>query len=71
MVAKVEELPRRSAAAGYGFDAVGIVLVDIRDDGSPVTVVTDPPAPQPTSDFHYDQMVRRVVAHYDFRFNGI
>ena len=71
VVRKVEELPRRSAAAGYGFDAVGIVLVDIRNDDSPVTVVTHPPAPQLSSDFHYDQMVRRVVAHYDFRFNGI
>lgn len=71
VVAKVEELPRRSASGGYGFDAVGIVLLDIRNDGSGVNVVTGPPAPGPSSDFHYDQMVRRVVSHYDFRFKGI
>lgn len=71
IIAKLEELPRRSSTGTYGFDAIGIVVLDIRNDGSPVSVVTAPPAPQPTSDFYYDQMVRRVVAHYDFRFNAI
>jgi hypothetical protein len=42
-----------------GFDAIGIVLVDCRNDGSPITVHAGPPAPGPTDDFHNDQMVRR------------
>lgn len=71
VIRKLEELPRRSGPGGFGFDAVGIVVLEIVNDGSPVRVVSAPPAPPSTSDFHYDQMVRRVVAHYDFRFNGI
>jgi hypothetical protein len=71
VVAKLEELPRRSGTGSFGFDAVGIILLDIRNDGSPVTIVSAPPAPQPASDFHYDQMVRRIVAHYNFRFGAI
>lgn len=71
VIAKISELRRRSGTGSYGFDAVGIVLLNIRNDGSPVQVMTASSAPAVPSDFQYDQMVRRVVAHYDFRFNGI
>lgn len=71
IIAKLQELPRRSGPGTFGFDAVGIIVLAIRNDGSEVRVVNSPPAPASTSDFHYEQMVRRVFAHYDFRFNGI
>lgn len=35
-VDKLKEIPRRSGPGQEGFDALGIVLVDMRNDGSPV-----------------------------------
>jgi hypothetical protein len=68
VIKKVEELPRRAAAGGDGFDAVGIVIVKCANDGSPVELVETPPAPQPGDIFQYDQMIRRVSQHYEARF---
>jgi hypothetical protein len=68
---KVAEIPRRSKPGEEGFDAVGIVLVECRNDGSPIRVRTSPPAPKPTEDFHYDQMIRRLANIYDSRFATI
>jgi hypothetical protein len=71
IIEKVTEIPRRSRPGEEGFDAIGIVLVDCRNDGSPISVHTRPPAPGPTDDFHYDQMVRRLGHIYDARFSTI
>ena len=71
VIEKLEQLPRRSGTGTFGFDAVGIIVVDCRNDGTPVSVVTHTPAPDPSSDFNYDQMVRRVASHYEFRFSHI
>jgi len=68
---KVEEIPRRSGSGQEGFDALGIVVIDMRNDGSPVSVVTKPPAPQPGDIFQYDQMINRVVHGYDVSFAHI
>jgi hypothetical protein len=43
---KVKQLPRRSKTGIPGYDALAIVVVHCRNDGSPVTLHTDPPAPQ-------------------------
>ncbi len=71
VIRKVGEIPRRSRPGEEGFDAIGIVLVECRNDGSPITVYTGPPAPGPTDDFNYDQMVRRLGHIYDSRFSTI
>lgn len=71
IIEKVTEIPRRSRPGEEGFDAIGIVLVECRNDGSPITVHTGAPAPAPTDDFHYDQMVRRLGHIYDSRFATI
>jgi hypothetical protein len=42
-----------------------------RNDGSDVTEENDPPAPDPSDDFHYDQMIRRLGHIYDSRFQTI
>ena len=68
---KLEELPRRSRHGEEGFDAFGIVVVDLVNDGSPVRVVEGPPAPQPADVWHYDQMIRRLVHAYDTQFAHI
>lgn len=72
VVAKVREIKRRSGPrSGQGFDALGILVVDIRNDGSPVTVVTGPPAPAVNTDFHYDRMVVRAAHLYDSSFSHV
>jgi hypothetical protein len=70
-VAKLEELPRRTSRGQDGFDAFGIVLVDMANDGSPVRIVTAPPAPNPSDVFHYDQMMHRLIHLYETSFTGL
>jgi hypothetical protein len=70
-VAKLRDIPRRSAVDGRGFDAFGIVVVDMANDGTEVSVVSEPPAPRPADVDHYDQMIYRVVHGYDTSFGAI
>lgn len=59
VIAKLGELRRRSGGASSGFDALGVMVVDIRNDGSPVAVLSEP---DPV--FPYDQMIGRVTHEY-------
>jgi len=68
VISKIRELPRRSNTAMEGFDAVTIVGVDCRNDGSPVELVTEAPAPQPGDIFSYESFVHRIVDLYESRF---
>jgi hypothetical protein len=70
-VAKLEELPRRTGRGHEGFDAFGIVVVDMANDGTPVRVVDGPPAPRPADVFHYDQMMRRLIHLYETAYTGL
>jgi hypothetical protein len=67
----VGQLPRRSDTSARGYDGVGVVVVDLANDGTPVGLVTDPPAPQPGDIFHYESMLRRVAGEYDSTFRRI
>ena len=67
----VGRLPRRSEAAARGYDGLAIVVVDMTNDGGPVTLVDAPPAPAPGSLFHYGAMLRRVAGLYDATFRRI
>jgi hypothetical protein len=71
VVEKVEELPRRSNRHEVGFDGLAILVIDMANDGSPVRLVTRPPAPQPGEVFYYDDMITRVANEYDSRFSHI
>lgn len=66
-MAKVEQLPRRSGDEGVGYDGLGIILVDLANDGSPVTLPTAPTVP---TNYEYDRMILRVAHEYDVRFRG-
>lgn len=68
---KLRQLPRRNKPGDEGFDALGIVVVDCANDGSPVLLVTQPPAPDHSDDYHYDQMVRRASFQYAHRFSSL
>src|SRR5665213_2321759 len=71
VLAKIAEMPRRSATSEVGFDGIGVVVIDARNDGSPVTIVSGPPAPPSGDSFSYDSMIVRMANEYDTVFSGI
>ncbi len=71
VLAKVAEMPRRSSSSEIGFDGLGVVVIDARNDGSLVTVVNGPPAPPPGDSFHYGSMIIRMANEYDTTFSRI
>ena len=71
VVEKVKQIPRRTKPGDDGFDAIGIVVVDCRNDGSEITVREEPPAPGREDDFNYDAMIRRLGNIYDTRFANV
>ena len=67
---KIKQLPRRTKPGEVGYDALGVVVVHCRNDGSPVTLVVDDPAPRPGTNFHYDQLIHRATQAYESRFGS-
>ncbi|MCP2247676.1 hypothetical protein [Lentzea aerocolonigenes] len=61
---KIREIPRRSASSEVGFDSIGITVLNFRNDGGPVDLVENSPAPGRDDSFYYDNMISRVVTHY-------
>ena len=66
VVSKISELPTRTRPGLDGYDAIGIVAVECPNDGTPITVLSRPPAPAPNDLFSYESMIRRTVHQYDF-----
>lgn len=71
VIEKVRQLPRRTRVGDDGFDALGIMILSLSNDGSPALVVTKPPAPQLGDGDTYDEMILRAASQYDSRFAGI
>lgn len=61
-------LPRRSGTGQPGFDAFGIVVLELQNDKSPVVITNGAPAPQQTDPDSYAQMITRAASLYDSRF---
>lgn len=62
-------VPTASDTKEYGYDAVGITMLDCKNDGSPVTVIDDANlAPRPSDRVHYERMVRSLCSEYRARF---
>jgi hypothetical protein len=59
VIDKVREIRRRSGGSSSGFDALGVMVVEMVNDGSPVRVL-DKPDPV----FPYSQMVQRASHEY-------
>jgi hypothetical protein len=70
-VDKVRQLPRRAKPGDTGYDAFSIVVVDMANDGSLVTLTSTPPAPQTGDIHHYDTMIARLSAIYATRFRDL
>jgi hypothetical protein len=66
-MAKIEQLPRRSGDEGTGYDGLGIVLLDLENDGSPVKLAARPAVP---TNYQYDRMILRIANEYDVRFRN-
>lgn len=66
VVSKVSELPTRTRPGHEGYDAIGIIVIECPNDGTPIDVVTAAPAPAANALFAYESMIRRVVTQYDF-----
>jgi len=65
---KARELPRRSKTGDSGYDALSIVVIDCVNDGSAVSLIDSPPAPQPGDIYHYSSMIDRLAHIYGTRF---
>jgi hypothetical protein len=70
-VEKVRQLPRRSKTGDTGYDALATIVVDCRNDGTPVHLVDTPPAPQPGDIYHYASMIDRLAHLYATRFKDL
>jgi hypothetical protein len=72
-IAKIREIRRRSGpgTGKPGFDALGIMLMTMVNDGSLVEVVAGAPAPLVSSEYHYEQMIGRAAHLYDSSFGNV
>jgi len=70
-VEKVREINRRSGPGTDGFDAFGTMILSMRNDGSPVNLVTTPPAPSAGDVDSYPRMIGRLAQAYNLTFAGI
>jgi hypothetical protein len=69
---KIKELPRRSGEDGDGYDALGAVFVECRNDGSEVSIVgalADGTAIDPI--ITYQSMIQRISSSYTSRFRAL
>jgi hypothetical protein len=60
----------RSASPACGYDAIGVTVLDCRNDGSPVSVVDNNPSigPHRGEQTYYERMVRSVCSQFRARF---
>jgi hypothetical protein len=70
-VDKIRQLPKRAKPGDTGYDALAIVIVDCANDGTPVGLVSTPPAPQPGEIYHYASMIDRLAHVYATRFKAL
>lgn len=68
VVEKMKQIPRRSKLGDNGFDAMAMIAVDCRNDGSPVRLVDGPPSPAQDDIFSYASMISRLGHIYSTRF---
>lgn len=70
-VDKVKQLPRRVRAGEEGYDALAIVVVKCVNDGTPVRLVGEPPAPRAGDIYDYAAMISRLSNAYATRFKDL
>ncbi|MBU3693716.1 MAG: hypothetical protein FGM40_02665 [Rhodocyclaceae bacterium] len=69
VISSLRDLQRRSRVDDVGFDAIGVISVECKNNGEPVKVVASgEAAPIPEDDFHYARFVDRIAHLYSTRF---
>ncbi len=68
---KIKQLPRRAKVGDVGYDALSVVVIDMRNDGTPVSLIQNNPAPQLGDIYHYDSMLSRLSGIYATRFKDL
>ena len=69
---KIAELPRRSDEDTYGFDAVGVSLIECRNDGSDVKLIESlSDGTEVDEILRYESMVLRIANIYSSRFRAL
>jgi hypothetical protein len=68
MLGRAVPLARDPSAIGY--DLVAATVVDCRNDGSEVKLITSPPAPDENSHINYERMVVGLCSEYRARFGN-
>jgi hypothetical protein len=66
-----DALPLASKNPTVGYDAVAAVVVDCRNDGSPVRLLNKDPAPRPAEHHHYEWMLNTLGDVYRSRFGHL
>lgn len=70
-VDKIRQLPKRSKTGDVGYDALAIVVIDCRNDGSPVSLVDTAPSPGSGDIYRYSSMIDRLGHVYSTRFKDL
>lgn len=68
---KIKQLPRRAKVGDVGYDALSIVVIEMPNDGTPVALTKNSPAPQQGDIYHYETMISRLSAIYATRFKDL
>lgn len=61
-------VPLADERGSFGYDVIGVSVIDCRNDGSPVQVVTSAPLMRTDWHVHYDRMVRSICSAFRGRF---
>jgi hypothetical protein len=61
-------IPRVNDSRDFGFDAVGVTVLDCRNDGSPVSVLDRAPSPPANAPVNYERMIASLCSEYRARF---
>jgi len=70
ILGRFRSLRVRGHVSERGYDAVGVLTVIARNDGSPVEIAPSPPALPPGDSLHYERMILRIAGLYDGRFSA-
>ncbi len=65
-----QAIPLARDTGTIGYDVIGVTVVDCRNDGSPVRLVVNDPAPALDSHIHYDRMIVGLCSEYRARFGA-
>lgn len=66
----IRKLTVRGHATDRGYDAIGVTMLDLSNDGSDVSVAPIPPSLPPDDSLNYERMIRRLSGIYESRFQN-